>query len=169
MDLREALGRRLEDDEAPPAARRSGEGAGLPPLRPAISRTGRAYRKPAKPRARSRGAFPGSMAALQARSHRTGDGDLMSPRAPIPARYPPTGTWPAVMRADMAAAYLDYRDTGELSRAVGRGEAPAPTSFHGVGRSKEPVWAKASLDSFISPGRSTADNPSSKTDLASLV
>jgi len=48
----------------------------------------------------------------------------MSPRSPFPARYPPTGTWPAVMRADMAAAYLDYRDTSELARGVSRGEAP---------------------------------------------
>jgi hypothetical protein len=48
----------------------------------------------------------------------------MSPRSPLPARYPPTGAWPAVMRADMAAAYLDYRDTNELARGVSRGERP---------------------------------------------
>ena len=45
----------------------------------------------------------------------------MAPRTTLPARYPPIGTWPALMRADMAAAYLDYRDTGELARAVARG------------------------------------------------
>ena len=50
----------------------------------------------------------------------------MSRRSPLPARYPPRGSWPAVMRADMAAAYLDYRNTGELARAVTRGEAPPP-------------------------------------------
>ena len=48
----------------------------------------------------------------------------MSPRSPLPARYPPTGAWPAIMRADMTAAYLDYRDTSELARGVSRGEAP---------------------------------------------
>lgn len=57
----------------------------------------------------------------------------MSPRSPLPARYPPTGAWPAVMRADMAAAYPDYRDTRELARGVSRGEAP-------------PRWAITELD-----------------------
>ena len=42
----------------------------------------------------------------------------MTSRAALPARYPPVGTWPALMRADMAAAYLDYRDTLELARGV---------------------------------------------------
>ena len=42
----------------------------------------------------------------------------MAPRTALPARYPPVGVWPALMRADMAAAYLDYRDTGELARAA---------------------------------------------------
>lgn len=53
----------------------------------------------------------------------------MSPRSALPARYPPIGAWPALMRADMAAAYLDYRDTLELARAVARGEAPPPTGY----------------------------------------
>ena len=57
----------------------------------------------------------------------------MAPRTTLPARYPPIGTWPALMRADMAAAYLDYRDTGELARAVARGEAPPPIGYHGIG------------------------------------
>ena len=65
----------------------------------------------------------------------------MASRTPLPARHPPTGTWPALMRADLAAAYLDYRDTGELARAVGRGEAPPPTGYHGIGRAREPVWS----------------------------
>src|SRR5882724_5854579 len=71
---------------------------------------------------------------------------LMTQRIALPARYPPTGTWPALMRADMAAAYLDYRDTAELARAVGRGEAPPPFGYHGIGRAREPVWSKATID-----------------------
>jgi hypothetical protein len=89
----------------------------------------------------------------------------MSPRSPLPARYPATGGWPAVMRADMVAAYLDYRDTGELARGVSRGEAPLPTGYHGIGRAKEPTWLKAAIDNFLEPD---SDDPS-KQDLASLV
>ena len=61
----------------------------------------------------------------------------MPSRTPLPARYPPIGTWPALMRADMAAAYLDYRNTAELARAVVRGEAPPPTGYHGIGRARD--------------------------------
>lgn len=89
----------------------------------------------------------------------------MSPRSPLPARYPPTGAWPTVMRADMAAAYLDYRDTGELARGVSRGEAPPPIGYHGIGRAKEPIWSKAAIDNFLEPD---SDSPA-KQDLASLV
>lgn len=70
-------------------------------------------------------------------------------RTVLPARYPPTGTWPAQMRADMTAAYLDYRDTAELTAAVGRGDAPAPSSLRGAGRLREPVWARVDLDRCI--------------------
>jgi hypothetical protein len=35
-------------------------------------------------------------------------------RPAIPARYP-SGPWPTQMRADMVAAYLDYRDIAELA------------------------------------------------------
>ena len=93
----------------------------------------------------------------------------MSPRSALPARYPPSGVWPALMRADMTAAYLDYRNTAELARAVRRGEAPSPTGYHGTGRSREPVWSKAVIDSLT--GTSLAANLSepASTDLASLV
>ncbi len=89
----------------------------------------------------------------------------MSPRSPLPARYPPSGAWPAVMRADMAAAYLDYRSTRELARAVARGEAPPPIGCHGTGRSRESIWLKAAIDNFLEPD---SDSPRQQ-DLASLV
>jgi hypothetical protein len=88
----------------------------------------------------------------------------MSPRAPLPARYPPAA-WPEVMRADMAAAYLDYRDTGELVRGVRRGEAPPPIGYHGIGRAREPIWSKTSIDNFIEPDFDAVG----RQDLASLV
>jgi hypothetical protein len=92
----------------------------------------------------------------------------MTQRTALPARYPPTATWPALMRADMVAAYLDYRDTAELARAVGRGEAPPPIGYHGAGRAREPVWSKATIDKFTA--RATASSSARvDQDLASLV
>jgi len=73
------------------------------------------------------------------------------------------------MRADMAAAYLDYRDTGELKRAVARGEAPPPIGYHGIGRAREPVWSKAVIDDFTAPARAMDLDRSGGKDLASLV
>lgn len=93
----------------------------------------------------------------------------MSLRTFLPARYPPIGAWPALMRADMAAAYLDYRDTGELARAVMRGEAPPPTGYHGIGRSREPVWSKAAIDNLMAPVRAFDLDRSEGENLASLV
>ena len=93
----------------------------------------------------------------------------MSSRSALPARYPPIGTWPALMRADMAAAYLDYRDTAELARAVARGEAPLPTGYHGTGRSREPVWSKAVIDEFATSAQAIDLDRSQAKDLASLV
>lgn len=72
------------------------------------------------------------------------------------------------MRADMAAAYLDYRDTGELARAVGRGEAPSPIGYHGIGRARQPVWSKAAIDDFAAPAKATAPDQS-RVNLTSLV
>jgi hypothetical protein len=93
----------------------------------------------------------------------------MAPRTSLPARYPPIGTWPALMRADMAAAYLDYRDTGELARGVHRGEAPRPTGYHGSGRARQPVWSKLAIDDFTTPNRARYPDRSAAEDLASLA
>jgi hypothetical protein len=69
------------------------------------------------------------------------------------------------MRADMAAAYLDYRDTSELARGVRRGEAPLPIGHHGIGRAREPIWSKTAIDNFVEPDSDSLG----KQDLASLV
>lgn len=93
----------------------------------------------------------------------------MTHRATIPARYPPIGAWPAVMLADMAAAYLDFANTRELARAVGRGEAPPPIAYRGIGRARQPVWYKAAIDHFTSPRSSVNRDGTVGEDLASLV
>jgi len=90
-------------------------------------------------------------------------------RSSLSARYPVNGAWPIEMRIDMLAAYLDFRSVRELVLAVSRGEAPPPpTSYRGVGRSREAVWAKAVVDDYVAPGRTIRQNPS-KLDLAALA
>jgi hypothetical protein len=63
--------------------------------------------------------------------------DITRPRSrALPARYPPAGVWPAQMRADMAAAYLDFANTVELAVAVRCDDARAPSSLRGQRSSK---------------------------------
>jgi hypothetical protein len=45
------------------------------------------------------------------------------------------------MRADLAAAFLDYSTTGEFYKAIQRGEAPGPTATRIRSGKREPVWA----------------------------
>lgn len=71
-------------------------------------------------------------------------------RRKLPARFPPHGAWPAEMRADTVAAFFDCHDTGELFTAILRHEVLRPTSSRGRGRSREPVWARAACELFIS-------------------
>lgn len=89
-------------------------------------------------------------------------------RAPLVARYPVNGAWPAEMRIDMLAAYLDFRNVRELVLAVSRGEAPPPTSYRGTGRSREAIWAKVIVDNHIAPGIAVRQNLA-KVDLAALA
>jgi hypothetical protein len=95
---------------------------------------------------------------------------MKRPSTNFPARYPPLGAWPAQMRADMAAAYLDYRDTAKLLAAIHRGEAPPPSSLRGKGRNREPVWTRDALDRHLAPCLSTGqDQYAQGEDLRSLV
>ncbi len=91
-------------------------------------------------------------------------------RTNLPARYPPVGPWPAQMRADMAAAYLDYPDTDQLATAISRGEAPPPSCLRGKGRKREPVWNKDTLDGYLVPRTSgKQDRDVGREDLRDLV
>src|ERR1700716_3676608 len=89
-------------------------------------------------------------------------------RSSLSARYPVNGAWPAEMRIDMLAAYLDFRSVRELVLAASRREGPPPTSYRGVGRSREAVWAKAVVDDYVAPGRTIRQNQP-KLDLATLA
>ncbi|MGO8909715.1 MAG: hypothetical protein ACLQDM_10400 [Bradyrhizobium sp.] len=89
-------------------------------------------------------------------------------RSSLCARYPVNGAWPAEMRIDMLAAYLDFRSVRELVLAVSRGEAPPPTRYRGVGRAREAIWVKVIVDEHVAPGIGVRQNPA-KVDLAALA
>jgi hypothetical protein len=89
-------------------------------------------------------------------------------RNSLSIRYPANGAWPAEMRIDMLAAYLDFRSVRELLRAISRGEAPPPTSFRGAGRLREAVWAKIIVDEYVAPGVALRQNLP-KANLAALA
>jgi hypothetical protein len=82
----------------------------------------------------------------------------------LPARYPRGDCWPAEMRADMAAAYLDHATTGKLLAAIGRDEAPFPTATRTFNRRCVPIWSRASCDSFIERRHDLGHNPAPAND-----
>jgi len=89
----------------------------------------------------------------------------------LPARHPPNGAWPAEMRADMAAAYLDYATTGQLLAAVMRGEAPRPTANRLRNGKREPVWALDAVRSFVANHHEIRSDVSAaaKEDIGALL
>ena len=91
----------------------------------------------------------------------------MRQRARSP-RYPENGAWPAEMRIDMLAAYLDFRSVDELVRTISRGLAPAPTSCRIRGRLREPIWSKVAVDEYVARVCAIRQNRP-LTDLATLV
>jgi hypothetical protein len=86
-----------------------------------------------------------------------------------PARYPHGGERPAQMRADMAAAFLNFETTGELHRAIIRGEAPRPTATELRGGRREPLWSLDALRADIARrhGQEQASAPSE--NIADLI
>lgn len=92
------------------------------------------------------------------------------PRGALPARFPPAGSWPLELRADLAAALLDYPDTRAFFAAVSRGEAPCPTGLRGKGRTREPVWSRALVERFVARRHSVDhDAASVQDDIAGLI
>ena len=99
---------------------------------------------------RSTSAMPTCAPVKPPRTHRSpaAGRQLRAPRS-LPARHPPHGAWPAEMRADMVAAYLDYETTGQLYAAVLRGEAPRPTGERLRNGRREPTWAFDALKTHV--------------------
>ncbi len=60
-------------------------------------------------------------------------------------RYPLGGSWPALMRADMAAAYLDEPDCAAFLRKVRAGTYPKGIRFRGC----RLRWRRSELDATI--------------------
>lgn len=90
-------------------------------------------------------------------------------RGALPARFPPQGAWPGVMRADVAAAFFDCSNTRELTTAISRGEAPPPSDLRGSGRAREPVWTLEQCRAFITRRFGSGEKPSQKEDVAELI
>jgi hypothetical protein len=85
------------------------------------------------------------------------------------ARFLP-GEWPAEMRSDVVAAFLDYPDTKALSFAIERGEAPRPTSSrHISARTLEPVWSADIVAEFVRRRHALRNVESKREDLEKLV
>jgi hypothetical protein len=86
-----------------------------------------------------------------------------------PARFPPQGAWPGVMRADLAAAFFDCRDTAELARRVRDGDIPEPTAMRGRGNSREPIWALEACRSFVASRHGLREAEAAQDDVINLV
>lgn len=74
----------------------------------------------------------------------------------------PIGCWPAMMRAEMAAGYVDEPSVESFLRKVGK-VYPRPRNISGRGR----VWMKADLDKAL--GIITTAEGAQVRDLASLL
>jgi len=65
-----------------------------------------------------------------------------------PAKFPPI--WPIEMRAETAAAFLDYATTRELCKAIQKGDAAPPTACRTVSGRPEAVWLADAIREFAS-------------------
>jgi hypothetical protein len=64
------------------------------------------------------------------------------------ARFP-SSDWPFTLRADAAAAALDFDTSADLWRAVSNGDAPRPSGWRGRGRRREAIWVLADVQNWI--------------------
>src|SRR5262245_44290115 len=95
--------------------------------------------------------------------------EVRAPRS-LPARHPPHGAWPAEMRADLVAAYLDYETTGQLYAAVLRGDAPRPTGERLRNGRREPTWAFDALKTHVAHRHEIAfDAITGKENIGELI
>ena len=101
-------------------------------------------------------------------AHETREPEGRGMRRVLPARYP-AGPWPAQMRADMAAGFLDFRDTAEFVASVKRGDPPPPSGMRGKGDNREPVWSRAALKYFVAPHLVPTQNENMATENLSCL
>jgi hypothetical protein len=75
------------------------------------------------------------------------------------------------MRADMAAAFLDYATTGEFTKAITRGEAPRPTDTRLVKGRRVPIWAHEVLASHVANRHEIASDvsPTKRESIGDLL
>jgi len=74
------------------------------------------------------------------------------------------------MRADTTAALFDYPTTGQLMKAVERGEAPRPTALRRRAGKIEPVWALAVCLAHIARRHEINNDASARSEnIGSLV
>jgi hypothetical protein len=103
------------------------------------------------------------------RYHRINKPTERAPRS-LPARFPPAGAWPAEMRADLVAAFFDFKTTGELYKAILRAEAPRPTAFRRRDGRREPVWALEACRSHVANRHEIAsDAAPARTSIVDLI
>ncbi|CDZ60477.1 Hypothetical protein NGAL_HAMBI2605_10440 [Neorhizobium galegae bv. orientalis] len=62
----------------------------------------------------------------------------------------PTGSWPALLRAEHAAAYVGETSVESFLARVGK-EWPRPWMERGSGKGKYRVWRKSDFDRIIDP------------------
>jgi hypothetical protein len=103
--------------------------------------------------------------AQQATTHRSGVQDVQAGlRKQVirvvnrPARFPPAGAWPVEVRADMAAALLDFDTTRQLCKAIAAGTAPRPGAVRGSGKVAEVVWSTEAIRQFVACRHGVAYN-----------
>jgi len=69
----------------------------------------------------------------------------------------------------MAAALLDFPDTGALIRAMERDEAPRPTSSRLVGQKRELLWAREACEMFVARRHNIGSSTQAGDQIEDLV
>jgi predicted DNA-binding transcriptional regulator AlpA len=96
--------------------------------------------------------------------HKLRDSWLVVPRAQ-PAIFPPSGSWPAILRAPVAAAYLGCESTAELYRRVMLGQLPRPHDRQG----RTPVWYREFVDRWLVERLRGAENAKEEESILDLI
>jgi len=71
----------------------------------------------------------------------------------------------------MTAAFLDYATTGELHKAIARGDAPPPSATRLRNGKREPVWLRLACVDYLARRHNIPqhNNTADLTDMAKFV